>query len=101
MAGGLALGALASFHHVASVNPVDDAVDPSKWLKANKSKVERLAKDWWAARPTTRFEEWDTDKHSDLLAEARALGGLPEFDATNKKVNLDALMLCDITGNRA
>jgi hypothetical protein len=67
-------------------------VDPGKWLKSNKSKVGKLAKEWWQQRPPTHFVDWDQEHRSELLARAAALGPLPEFQADNQKASIDALI---------
>jgi hypothetical protein len=48
----------------------DDAID--------KKRIEDLGRRWFAARPPTRFQEWDPAKRAALLEEARALGPIPE-----------------------
>lgn len=75
----------------ASTSPGDD-IDPGKWLKSNKSKVGKLAKEWWSERPATRFIDWDAQKRAALLEKAAAFGPLPEFDKADGKVNLDVLV---------
>ena len=88
----LALG-LALFLGASQAAPgAGEDADPGKWLKSNKSKVDKLAKEWWSERPGTRFSDWDEGKRAALLERAAAFGPLPEFDATNEKVNLNALV---------
>ncbi len=40
--------------------------------------MEALSVRWWKARPKTKFQEWDAKAREALLAEARALGPIPE-----------------------
>jgi hypothetical protein len=44
----------------------------------DRKAVEALAAKWWKARPKTKFVDWDARTRKDLLAEARALGPIPE-----------------------
>ncbi|MHC5010047.1 MAG: hypothetical protein ACYTG6_03735, partial [Planctomycetota bacterium] len=44
----------------------------------DKRAIQDLASRWFAARPPTRFERWDPEVRRSLLAEARALGEIPE-----------------------
>jgi len=46
--------------------------------RAAKKAIAALATDWWKARPTTRFTEWDATKRSELVARAKAIGAIPE-----------------------
>jgi poly(3-hydroxybutyrate) depolymerase len=46
--------------------------------KVDAKALEALATAWAKARPKTRFEEWDGKAREDLLAQARALGPIPE-----------------------
>jgi len=41
-------------------------------------KIEDLGERWWKARPKNKFFEWDAAQRKALLAEARALGPIPE-----------------------
>jgi pimeloyl-ACP methyl ester carboxylesterase len=46
--------------------------------KVDSKAIEALGRRWFEARPRTRFEEWDPTKRDALLAEAKALGAIPE-----------------------
>jgi hypothetical protein len=46
--------------------------------KVDAKAIEALGARWFKARPRTRFEEWDPKVREGLLAEAKALGTLPE-----------------------
>jgi hypothetical protein len=46
--------------------------------KVDRKAIEALGTRWWKARPKTKFETWDPKAREALLAEARALGALPE-----------------------
>ncbi len=86
-AGHSALGGARSIEAASA----EDA-DAAQWIQSNKSRIAKLAKEWWAQRPATRFIDWDESKRAELLEKARAFGALPEFDASHEKVNLDALV---------
>jgi pimeloyl-ACP methyl ester carboxylesterase len=51
------------------------AAPPSK---IDRKAIEAIGVRWWKARPKTRFDDWDAKVRDGLLAEARALGALPE-----------------------
>ena len=44
----------------------------------DKKGIETLAVAWAKARPRTRFDAWDPKVRADLLAQAKALGAIPE-----------------------
>jgi predicted esterase len=46
--------------------------------KLDKKRIQAVAKEFFAARPWTHFESWDHEKRQRLLAEAKALGAIPE-----------------------
>jgi len=41
-------------------------------------KIEAFGVKWWKARPKNRFHDWDAGKRKELLAEADAIGAIPE-----------------------
>jgi predicted esterase len=45
---------------------------------AKRKAIETLADDWFAARPATRFADWEPQERAALLERARALDPLPE-----------------------
>lgn len=46
--------------------------------KTLQKSLAALADEWWKARPSSRFAEWDPKVRAELEARARALGPIPE-----------------------
>ena len=49
-----------------------------RWDQDQQAAAADLAERWWRARPATKFDAWDSEVRAALVAEARALGALPE-----------------------